>query len=202
MGALCSLVGDVEGMKDNYKKAMRLPHGTAVVANKVLSYINLGLFSEAAKDIHLIEKPDSDSLDAAIKLNAELGRFRRVVELMDLWGKRHPEQRMNPSDLPRAADIFDQNGIGPDDLLPVLDIIGNVLRNNKLITFLEPLISVVGFEDNPEVLYQLYLTEPPEIVSEIEMKVVDALFSSGLNIYDSVIRFGFLTIDKELANAA
>lgn len=203
MGALCSLLGDVEGMKENYKKALRLPHSNTAIANKILSHINLGFFSEAAEDIQILEKPDSDNLEAAIKFNAELGRFRRVVELYQYWCKRYPEKKhYGIGDIPRAADIFDENGIGLNDLLPSLDILGTVIRSNKLITFLEPRISVAGFEDKPEVVYQLYLTETPEKVADIEMQVIDALFESDINFYDSIFRFSFLSMDKELANAA
>lgn len=201
MGALLSLAGDAEGMREQYRKAMLLPHRPGSIANKILSYINLGFFSEAAKDLGRLERPEEGALSSAINLNAYLCRFGRVAELLELWNSLHPDDQRQLGIFPRAAAILERAKIDHDAFLPVLDVIGRVLRESRLLIYHAPVISISDIDGNEEIFFQQYVLESPEYVANLESKMVGELFASGLNLHENVLRFGFRAVDR-LADAA
>lgn len=203
MGALCSLAGDLEGVRDYYKKALLLPHGPAVRANRVLSLINVGLFTEAADDVSFLERPERGQLEAAIKFSVELGRFRRAIQLITKWNELHKEEQRRLEALPKVVEVLNKAKIDDDDaFLPALDVIGKVLRDSRLIVFTEPLVGVVNHEGVEEIVFRMRVTTSPQATVELEMRAVEALFASNVNIYDSVIRFGFLSASELKRQAA
>ena len=203
MGALCSLAGDLDGVRDYYKKALLLPHDPAIRGNKVLSLINIGLFTEAGQEVSFLERPERGHLEAAIKFSVELGRFRRAVQLIDKWNELHKEEQRGLEALPKVVEVLTKAKIDDDDaFLPALDVIGKVLRDFRLIVFTEPLVGVVNNEGIEEILFRMWVTASPQVTVELETRAVEALFASNVNIYDSVIRFGFLSANELKRQAA
>ena len=202
MGALSSIAGDVEGVRENYRKALLLRQDPVIRGNRAISLMNVGQFREAAEDASYLERPELGNLEVAIKLNIELARFRHAIKLMN---KRNELNNEKPNELgvfPKIVEILDRAKISDDAFLPALDIIGGILRSFRIIVFTEPLVNVVNDDGVDAILFRFGVPASPQETVDLETKAIDALFSSGLEIHQSIIRYGFLAHSETALNAA
>lgn len=202
LGTLCVLSGDQNGMRSNYENAIRLSGNLDHRSNYAISLINLGFFSEATKFMGYMEKPEKGFLELGIILNVECARFRRASHLVNQWNTLHPEDIRDPGSLPRAAKMVEKANIAEDAFLPSLDNIGKVLRDHRLFFNGEPLVDVVSEGSLEEIAFRFLVVAPPQVVVDLETKMIDRLFESGFDRHDSTIRFGFLSAEEIAKQAA
>lgn len=201
-GQLCGLAGDAGGLRSNFAKAFKLSSAPAIQANYAVCLNNLGFFSEAAAHLPLLERPEIGELSQAITLTIECARFRRAVRLIELWNTLHATERMEFGELNKAASVVEQAGLNEDAFLPCLDVVGEVLRNNRLIFYDEPIASVVQNETSEEISFRFLVIASAKTAAALEAEMVDKLFSSDIDVHDSVIHFGFLSTAVEAAQQA
>lgn len=202
LGALCSYVGDLQGMHSNYKNASRLSADPMVRSNYAITLNNVGFFSEAAQDFSFLERPENGQIGKAILLNIECGRFRTAVILIKKWNELHKDDPLSFGNLVRAVELMNNAKVNDNAFLPCLDIIGELLREHRLIFLDEPVIDVVGDDDSAGIVYRMLLRASARTVVELEAMLVQRLFASNADIHDSLIQFGFLSAGEFAKQAA
>lgn len=202
LGTLCGLAGDADGLRSNFAKALRLSVSPDIRANYPTALINLGFYSNAVKDMAFLERPENGMLKRGIQLNLECCRFRTAARLMKLWNELHPKETFDLTEIERIATMVEGADIGDDAFLPCLDVIGEVMRNHRLIFLSEPLINVVGYDGPDAISYRLLVNLSPKSAASLQADMVDALFDSGVNFYESIIRFAFVAAGESTQKAA
>ena len=200
--AFCGLTGDVEGLRDYYKKAQALTAEPQLRVNNAIGLANLGFFSEAALHLPFMERPENGFLRDAINVSLETGRIARAARLIGKWNELHQDEPKDLGCLTAAAVLLEKSGVSDDGLLPCLDIVGAIMREHRLIFIREPLIALIQGESSEQISFRFLVKIEPEDAASLNYALVDRLFDSGVPLHDHVVHFGYLAVGDEVQRLA
>lgn len=142
-GAIYQGLGDVEKMRYHFDNASKIGDSVLAFEHKAVAEINLGFFSAAQNLLVRVANPELGFFTRAYRLGVCCGAF----QLLRTYTERAISMRIDisgisTSDNLRAAKVLDSAGVSDEDVAAMLDLAGEVFRENALFPMGEPELEI------------------------------------------------------------
>lgn len=172
------LSGDLAGVIEGLNNSSRLGAPTqAVAATGLACYVNLGMFSDARKCYIEAADPTHGEFSIVHEVGIACGAFRtfREYDVVAALMKIDLSSLHLRSECLQAAALLDRTGTTDDEVTALLDIAGEILRENGLF-FVGPLpeLTVIDDEDTEHCVFLTFsVAEKPEMVSDMMFELAN-----------------------------
>ena len=193
LGGLASLEHDVEGMRRNHSKAIKIrPDDPDANINYASSLKNLGFYTEArkfAERAYLADQTYLRTLNDLIEMCWASGRVREAMKWLRRWKlEEHGKANDTREATIRATELLDENGVSDDEVERLVQLKLSVLHKEKIY----PSRSIGVPMEDEESRWLNYLVEvrlSPKEVVELNFKAADKLAKSDIptSVTNSVI---------------
>lgn len=171
------LSGDFEGVIGHLNNASRMGSPYQAAATGLTCYVNLGMFSDASKCYILAADPKVGNFSMMREVGIACGSFRsyrehdKIAALM----KIDLSQFKLRNRCLQAADLLDRTGTTDDEVTALLDIAGELLRENSLFFMgLLPELTVIDDDDTEHCVFLNFaIAERPEKVSDMMFELAN-----------------------------
>ena len=192
-GSLASIEQDLDGVRDNYSKALKMrPDDRDANINYSISLNNLGFFTEArefAEKAYPADQADLVLLDYLINRSWVSGRIRDAQKWLERWDIVNPKSANELTEfISNASELLDENGVSDDDVERLLQLKISVLHKQKIYPS-RSIGETLEDEDSCWLNYFFEVRLPPKEVVELNFKAAEKLAKSDIPTYvtDSVI---------------
>ena len=187
---LYAYVGDVEKFKENYCLAKRYEVSVPDEANYAVGLTELGLFSEAQEFVIKFLPPKTGGTNYFWKLAVITGSYsilaKAITEAKSMGVELSAEVPQDELD----EIIFPMKSQGIDELLiaKYLDLAGAILRKRKrFLSGVVQLATPVDMDDNILIHQRVYVDEDPEIISDMNMELMEAIVENNIPQSDMIL---------------
>lgn len=133
LGKVHEFCGEAERMVHHYKNAMQIGSPTIAAGFLSAGKCNLGYFAEAQAYFSLAGNAESGLLPEDFRLGLACFGFMKTSEYLKVAKKMQLDLAGYPTDLVRrAVNVMNAAGLRDADLAEMLDIAGEVMRENRL----------------------------------------------------------------------
>lgn len=134
LGMIYALTGDHEKSSHHSDLALAFSPGNAIIANnKAANLSNLGFFGRAQELFRLSGSPEKSLFTAKWELGLCCGAFHTLAEFVESATRMELDlSGVNVSLINRAVRLMDEVSIGDSELAKSLDVVGCILREQKL----------------------------------------------------------------------
>lgn len=134
LGVAYATAGDVDEMRKAFDNAVQLGMDSADKANRLASYMMVGLYTEAKNILISYAAPEQGMLLGLASSFGPVGAFQSFVEHAEKARKMSLDitQVEEAADLPLAASIVAQADLSDDDIAAHMDAAGAVFRSHRL----------------------------------------------------------------------
>ena len=165
------LSGDVEGVRSDLAHASRFGYAQVIAVNGLTCYVNLGLFSEARSYYIQAADPKNGYFSEINEVGIACGAFRTLREFYELALRMKidiAEFALRDRAL-QAADLLERTGTTDDEVAALLDIAGELMRENNLFYLGRlPELTVLDDDETERCVFLTFAVgEKPEVVSNM-----------------------------------
>lgn len=191
-GALAAICGEVDLMHENFGKALQLPGELATKHEYWVSVVNAALYKEAKEIGTWLLDPKRGFFQEIWRKAVCLGQVREVWNRLEEAKRTFPElSDVDFSGLKQAASVMEQRRLTDNDIISVLDLMGEVQRAHRIM-FSGIWVSNLRVIRPPEEPPYLYFTIPlaadvseihamnRELIRLILEKLPDGAFPGGM----------------------
>jgi hypothetical protein len=204
MADLFSFAGDMEMVEYWIQNALRL--NTPKVSCRLTEMIasgNLGYFTRAATAYESAVAMKFGNLSNDFSMGLICGAFDAMLNNIEAkrlgsldWGVDNDRAAKLAL---RAKEALDRLGLRDEDVQSMLDVAGEVLREERQIWMGPgPVIRVINTESDIGILYQFHVGGDPEWACQLTERVIDRLIEREIDCHG--ISFSFLPWPIELAS--
>jgi hypothetical protein len=179
------ICGNVDKVKDHLRIAEKLGNPLRTKEIATVTNINLGFFSEAQRSYKQYGRPQSGNFLESINAGYASLSFQQICEFLDEAKKMNID--LNNVDLETAQkvnNVLQSAGVSQKDLSAMIDIVGEILRENKLF-YLNNLPDIFVEADtmgSPCVFITFFIKESYENAAKLYETFIDRL----------ILRFGHI----------
>jgi hypothetical protein len=160
LGSLSAITGDVDGVRDYYKKALYLSGAAEMKREFWASLGNIGLYSEAREIGSSLLDPKKGFFSKIWRLAVSMGQVLEVWDRLPEARKIYPDlAEVDFSPVERAVAVMQGRGLTDQAIVSVLDLMGETQRAHRIM-FSGTLVSNLKVMCPPEDPAYLYLTMP------------------------------------------
>lgn len=127
------ICGNVAKVKDHLRIAEKLGDPLTTSGIATVTNINLGFFSEAQQNYKLCGSPKTGNFLKSLNAGYASLSFQQICDFLDEAKKMNMD--LNNVDLETAQkvkNVLQSAGVSQEDLSAIVDIVGGILRENKL----------------------------------------------------------------------
>lgn len=183
------ICGDVAKVKDHLRIAEKLGSPLRTTEMSTITNINLGFFSEAQQSYKLCGSPKTGNFLKSLNAGYASLSFLQICDFLDDAIKMNFD--LNNVDFETAQkvkNVLQSAGISQEDLSAIVDIVGEILRENKL--FYLNNLPDISIEDDvlgaPCVFITFFIKESYENAAKLYGTFIDRLISRFGHIPEAV----------------
>ena len=155
-GSLSAVCGDVDGVREYFRKALYQPNTESTRLEYWIALTNVGLYSEAAKEVAWLLNPRLHMFPTIWERAASSGLVLAVADLLPKARQTFPElAKADTAAIERIAQFMTERSLADAQVTELLDLMGEIQRSNRIM-FAGQLISyakVMSPPDDPPYLY-------------------------------------------------
>lgn len=161
-GAVHQLCGDVEQMRDHFKNAAKIGNVLIAEGQSTIGEINVG-FASVAQELY---RRSADPTGGYFTKTYHLAKCCGAFQMVRAFTERAKEMKIDLADIntdenERVATLLAEAGVSDADVATMLDLAGEVLREERIFPTGEPEIEVDDDSLQPCVYYRYSLPASP-----------------------------------------
>ncbi|OQW93030.1 MAG: hypothetical protein BWK79_13285 [Beggiatoa sp. IS2] len=166
LGAIGMFEDDIDGVHENYKKALDLSKTPLIYSNYSVSLGNMGYHSQAFDLLKKIEIKDDKRLLFLLDSGVMSGHFHETKLLLSNQFNQKYNQRFN-IDHEQVISFMDHKGVSDADLRKLIEVTFNVAQQRGIFTFKPPEICLSPDEET--FCFEYWIEVPVDVATVVEL---------------------------------